>query len=111
MHKAAREEALKKGLKNVEENNLPDNWDQYDNGGDALQFIRVYDGDGGLSVNDHELLYTMPTHCPERYARDLLQAAQQLLKQWSKGNLSQAMQELQKSVDLCEGKGSGSLLA
>lgn len=98
--------ALKRGLKNVEENNLPDNWDQYENGGDALQFIRVCDGDGGLGVNDDELLYTMPAHCPEKYARDLLRAAQKLLKQWGKGNLSQAMQELQASVDLCEGKGS-----
>jgi hypothetical protein len=102
--------ALKRGVKNVEENTLPDNWDNYENGGDALQFIRVCDGDCGLGVNDYELLFTMPTHCPEKYARDLLRAAQKLLEQWSKGNLSQAIQELQASVDLCEGKGSMSLL-
>jgi hypothetical protein len=98
--------ALKRGLKNVDENNLPDNWDNYENGGDALQFIRVCDTYREQGVNDYELLYTMPAHCPERYARDLLQAAQKLLKQWGKGNLSQTIQELQESVDLCEGKGN-----
>ena len=74
--------ALEIGQKKVQRNDLPDNWDSYDNGGDGLQFIRVCPANREQALIDPEfpeLLYCMPSHAPAYYAPDLLKALEALL--------------------------------
>lgn len=94
--------ALSRGKENAAKNNLPDNWEQYDNGGDALQFIQVCPEESEQALNDPELLYCMPSHAPAYHAPDMLKVLEALLPlaQKERDRLTRTINEFSGGEDL-----------